>query len=80
MIFVVYQLSLHGFKFNLNNTQNHKRMHINLIKNINFITNLIDVTLTTNHFHHTGINYSSQIMVLHHFILIIIINFLSYVY
>ena len=26
-------------------------MHNNLIKNINFITNLIDVTLKTNHFH-----------------------------
>ena len=25
-------------------------MHNNLVKNINLITNLIDVTLTTNHF------------------------------
>ena len=59
--FVVYQLSLHGTKFNLNKpstgTQNHKRMHDNLVKNINVITNLIDVSLTTNHFHYIGIPY-----------------------
>ena len=54
-------------------------MHNNLVKNINVITNLIDVTLTTNHFHRIGIHYISQVMVLHHFIIIIIINFWSYV-
>ena len=55
-------------------------MHNNLVKNINVIKNLIDVILTTNHFHHVGIHYLSHIMVLHHFIIIIIINLLSYVY
>ena len=65
--------------------QAHRIMHNNLVKNINVITNLIDVTLTTNHFHRIGIHYISQVMVLHHFIIIIIIiiiiiNFWSYVY
>ena len=53
-------------------------MHNNLVKNINVITNLIDVTLTTNHFHHIGIHLS-HIMVLYHFTIIIIINILSYI-
>ena len=42
------------------------------LKNINVIGNLIDVSLTTNHFPHIEIHYLSQIMVLHHFIFIII--------
>ena len=50
-------------------------MHNNLVKNINMITNIIDLTSTTNHFHHIGINYLSQVVVLHYFIIIIIINF-----
>ena len=51
----------------------------NLVKNINVIINLIDVTSTTSTT--TTLEYItlSQIMVLHHFIIRIIINFLSYV-
>ena len=52
---------------------NRKCMHNNLVKNINVITIMIDVTSTINHFHHIGIHYLSQIMVLHHFVIIIII-------
>ena len=55
-------------------------MHNNLVKNINVIINMIDVTLTANQFHHIGIHYLKKIMVLYHFIIIIIINFLRYVY
>ena len=54
-------------------------MHNNLVTNINVITNPIDVILTTNHFYQIRIHYLSHIIVLHHFIIIIIINFLSYV-
>ena len=53
-------------------------MHNNLVKNINVITNLINVTLTTNHVYHVGIHYLSHTMVLNRFIIIVIVNFLSY--
>ena len=58
---LVYEISLHYIEFNLNKTFNRHRititLHNNLVKNINVIINLIDVTSIANHFQYIGIHY-----------------------